>query len=141
MNKQEITSKIKEITETGAVCGVDVYVCLKGEEQGFYIEKMISMNSLKDRIRSIIMISFESHLYYVIYLLFKLFILKSGGKVIHPMEDVIAVLLQNIYPAKSLVLIILADKLSLQYICRIVNGLHIYLVIVPPYENLSYLIN
>lgn len=53
MNKQEITSKIKEITETGAVCGVDVYVCLKGEEQGFYIEKMISMNSLKDRIRSI----------------------------------------------------------------------------------------
>lgn len=44
MNKQEITSKIKEITETGAVCGVDVYVCLKGEEQGFYIEKMISMN-------------------------------------------------------------------------------------------------
>lgn len=37
MNKQEITSKIKEITETGAVCGVDVYVCLKGEEQGFYI--------------------------------------------------------------------------------------------------------
>ena len=47
MNKQEITSKIKEITETGAVCGVDVYVCLKGEEQGFYIEKMISMNSLK----------------------------------------------------------------------------------------------
>lgn len=53
MNKQEITSKIKEITETGAVCGVDVYVCLKGEEQEFYIEKMISMNSLKDRIRSI----------------------------------------------------------------------------------------
>ena len=35
------------------MCGVDVYVCLKGEEQGFYIEKMISMNSLKDRIRSI----------------------------------------------------------------------------------------
>ena len=87
------------------------------------------------------MISFEPHLYYVIYLLFKLFILKSCGKVIHPMEDVIAVLLQNIYPAKFLVLIILADKLSLQYICRIVNGLHIYLVIVPPYENLSYLIN
>ena len=29
MNKHEITSKIKEITETGAVCGVDVYVCLK----------------------------------------------------------------------------------------------------------------
>ena len=53
MNKHEITSKIKEITETGAVCGVDVYVCLKGEEQEFYIEKMISMNSLKDRIRSI----------------------------------------------------------------------------------------
>ena len=87
------------------------------------------------------MISFESYLYYVIYLLFKLFILKSCGKVIHPMEDVIVILLQNIYPAKSLVLIILADKLSLQYICRIVNGLHIYLVIVPPYENLSYLIN
>lgn len=53
MNKLEITSKIKEITETGAVCGVDVYVCLKDEEQGFYVEKMISMNSLKDRIRSI----------------------------------------------------------------------------------------
>ena len=48
MNKHEITSKIKEITETGAVCGVDVYVCLKGEEQEFYIEKMISMNSVKE---------------------------------------------------------------------------------------------
>ena len=87
------------------------------------------------------MISFESHLYYVIYLLFKLFILKSCGKVIHPMEDVIAVLLQNIYPAKSLVLIILADKLSLQHTSRIVKRLCIYLIIVSLYENLSYLIN
>lgn len=51
MDKLEITSKIKEITETNVVCGVDVYVCLKDEEQGFYIEKMMSMNSLKDRIR------------------------------------------------------------------------------------------
>ena len=55
MNKLEITSKIKEITETNAVCGVDVYVCLKDEEQGFYVEKMMSMNSLKDRIRSIVL--------------------------------------------------------------------------------------
>lgn len=53
MNKLEITSKIKEITETGVECGVDVYVCLKDEGQGFYIEKMMSMNSLKDRIRLI----------------------------------------------------------------------------------------
>lgn len=55
MNKLEMTSKIREIIETDTNCGVEIYVCLKNDEQVFYIEKMVSRNELKDRVRAIVL--------------------------------------------------------------------------------------
>ena len=55
MNKLEMTSKIREIIETDTNCGVEIYVCLKNDEQFFYIEKMVSRNELKDRVRAIVL--------------------------------------------------------------------------------------
>lgn len=55
MNKLEMTSKIREIIETDTNCGVEIYVCLKNDEQIFYIEKMVSRNELKDRVRAIVL--------------------------------------------------------------------------------------
>ena len=50
-----MTSKIREIIETDTNCGVEIYVCLKNDEQVFYIEKMVSRNELKDRVRAIVL--------------------------------------------------------------------------------------
>lgn len=55
MNKLEMTSKIREIIETDTNCGVEIYVCLKNDEQVFYIERMVSRNELKDRVRAIVL--------------------------------------------------------------------------------------
>lgn len=50
MNKEEIVSKISEITNVGMNCGVDIYVCLKDDTEGFCVERMVSINALKDRV-------------------------------------------------------------------------------------------
>ena len=50
MNKEEIILKMSEITSKGMSCGVDIYVCLKDDEDLFHIEKMVSMTSLKSKV-------------------------------------------------------------------------------------------
>lgn len=55
MNKLEMTSKIREIIENDTNCGVEIYVCLKNDKQFFNIEKMVTRNELKDRVRAIVL--------------------------------------------------------------------------------------
>lgn len=53
MKKGQILSKVREIVDADTQCGLDIYVCLDDEKQGFYLEKMVSKNCLKDKVRTI----------------------------------------------------------------------------------------
>lgn len=55
MDKTEVIKRIKEITDANMKCGVEIYVCVKGDAQDFKLEKMASMNTLKDRVRTIVL--------------------------------------------------------------------------------------
>lgn len=52
MQKDELIGKINGIINAGVTFGIEAYACLKGET-GFILEKMVAMDSLKTRIRSL----------------------------------------------------------------------------------------
>jgi len=53
MTKEEAKLKIQKIVFAEITCGVEMYVCLK-ENDGFIIEKMVTMTPLKNRIRELV---------------------------------------------------------------------------------------
>lgn len=55
MDKTEIIRKIREITDSNVKCGVEIYVCVKSDTEDFKLEKMAAINTLKDRIRTIVL--------------------------------------------------------------------------------------
>lgn len=55
MDKTEIIKKIREITDSSVKCGVEIYVCVKSDAEDFKLEKMAAMNTLKDRVRTIVL--------------------------------------------------------------------------------------
>ena len=55
MDKTEIIRKIREITDSNVKCGVEIYVCVKSDTEDFKLEKMAAINTLKDRIHTIVL--------------------------------------------------------------------------------------